>query len=134
MNSRRLFLQHLAQTSPAPLMLEIEKAEGLYLYSTDGKKYLDLIAGIGVSYLGHAHPKVVEAVKQQAERYMHVMVYGEYIQSPQVQYAALLTKHLPKNLESVYFVNSGAEATEGAMKLAKRVTGRPEMICFEKAY
>jgi len=134
MTSRQLFLQHLAQTSPAPLMLEIEKAEGLYLFDTKGKRYLDLISGIAVSYLGHSHPKVVEAVKQQAEKYMHLMVYGEYVQSPQVQYAALLMKHLPKNLNSVFFVNSGAEAAEGAMKLAKRFTGRTEIACFDKAY
>lgn len=134
MNPRQLFLQHLAQTSPVPLQLEIEKAEGLYLYAADGKRYLDLISGIAVSYLGHAHPAVVEAVKAQAEKYMHLMVYGEYVQSPQVQYAALLTQHLPEKLNSVYFVNSGAEATEGAMKLAKRFTGRAEIVCFDKAY
>jgi acetylornithine/succinyldiaminopimelate/putrescine aminotransferase len=133
MNSR-LFLQHLAQTSASPLMLEIEKAEGLYLYAPGGKKYLDLISGIAVSYLGHAHPKVIEAVKRQVDKHMHLMVYGEFVQSPQVEYATLLAKHLPRSLDCVYFVNSGAEATEGAMKLAKRFAGRPEIVCFDKAY
>lgn len=134
MTPRQLFLRHLAQTSPAPLQLEIEKAEGVYLFDTKGKRYLDLISGIAVSYLGHSHPEVVAAVKQQAGKYMHLMVYGEYVQAPQVQYAAFLAKHLPEKLNSVYFVNSGAEATEGAMKLVKRFTGRSEIICFDKAY
>ena len=134
MTSRQLFLEHLAQTSPSPLALEFEKAEGVYLFDKKGKRYLDLISGIAVSYLGHGHPKVVEAVKVQAEKYMHLMVYGEYIQSPQVRYAKLLAEHLPKKLQSVYFVNSGAEAVEGAMKLSKKATGRFEIICFENAY
>ncbi len=115
-------------------MLEIEKAEGVYLFGSDGKRYLDLISGISVSYLGHCHPKVIEAVKNQVEKHMHLMVYGEYIQSPQVRFAKLLAAHLPKNLQCVYFVNSGAEATEGGMKLAKKATGRTEIICFDKAY
>ena len=115
-------------------MLEIERAEGSYLFDSTGKKYLDLISGVSVSYLGHHHPKVIAAVQTQAEKHMHVMVYGEYVQSPQVQFAKLLAAHLPQPLQSVYFVNSGAEATEGAMKLAKKFTGRSEVVCFDKAY
>lgn len=115
-------------------MLEIARAEGLYLFDKNGKRYADLIAGIAVSYLGHSHPQVVEAVKQQAETHLHLMVYGEYIQSPQVRLAKLLADNLPENLQCIYFVNSGAEATEGALKLAKKATGRSEIICFDKAY
>ena len=131
---RQLFLNHIAQTSPAPIGLEIEHAEGCYLFDVTGKKYCDLISGISVSSLGHCHPKVVEAINHQARRYMHTMVYGEYIQSPQVNLAKALTDLLPESLNSVYFVNSGAEAVEGAMKLAKRVTGRTEIISFHNAY
>jgi acetylornithine/succinyldiaminopimelate/putrescine aminotransferase len=134
MNLRQLFLQHVAQTSPAPLALEIVKAEGCELADVAGKKYIDLIGGISVANIGHRHPEVVEAVKKQLDEYMHIMVYGEYVQSPQVQYAKLLTEHLPLILNSVYFTNSGAEAVEGAMKLAKRVTGRTEIIAFENSY
>ena len=134
MTQRQLFLRHLAQTSAFPLMLEIERAEGLYLYDRSGKAYLDLIAGIGVSSLGHCHPAVVSAVKEQADRYLHTMVYGEYVLTPQVELAQLLTQHLPASLHSVYFVNSGAEATEGAMKLAKRYTGRSEFVAARYAY
>ncbi len=133
-SNRQLFLSHLAQTSPSPLLLEIERAEGMYLYQADGKKYMDLIAGISVSNLGHSHPAVVSAVKQQAEKYMHLMVYGEFVQSPQVLYAAALSKVLPPALSSIYFTNSGAEATEGAMKLAKRLTGRRQFVHFKDAY
>ncbi|HWB63449.1 MAG TPA: aminotransferase class III-fold pyridoxal phosphate-dependent enzyme [Chitinophagales bacterium] len=132
--NRQLFLNHIAQTSTAPLMLEFERAEGLYLYSSDGKKYTDLIAGIAVSNVGHSHPQVVKAVKEQAEKYMHLMVYGEFVESPQVKYATALTQHLPAQLNNVYFTNSGAEATEGAMKLAKRFTGRQEIVSFKNAY
>lgn len=131
---RQLFLQHIAQTSPTPLLLEIERAEGMYLYSPDGKPYLDLIAGIGVSCLGHRHPAVVEAVQGQLDKYMHTLVYGEFILAPQVQLAELLARCLPDPLDSVYFVNSGTEATEGAMKLAKRYTGRYEIVACKKAY
>jgi acetylornithine/succinyldiaminopimelate/putrescine aminotransferase len=131
---RQLFLNHVAQTSPAPIALEIERAEGCYLIDVNGKKYCDLISGISVSSLGHCHPKVVEAINNQAQRYMHTMVYGEYIQSPQVDLAKELTDLLPKKLNSVYFVNSGAEALEGALKIAKRVTGRTEIISFNNAY
>jgi len=134
LTERQLFLSNLAQTSPIPLGLEIEKAEGCYLYDKDGKKYLDLISGISVSNIGHRHPKVVHAIKDQADKYLHLMVYGEYVQSPQVQYARLLTDHLPESLNCVYFTNSGTEATEGAMKLAKRATGRSEIIGCINSY
>jgi len=134
MTQRELFFQHVAQTSPAPLALEIVKAEGCCLWDASGEKYLDLIAGISVSQTGHRHPKVIQAIHQQLDRYLHLMVYGELIQSPQVQYAELLTKHLPASLNSVYFTNSGTEATEGAMKLAKRVTGRTNILAFNKSY
>jgi acetylornithine/N-succinyldiaminopimelate aminotransferase len=134
MNERTLFLRHVAQTSPSPLGLEIGRAEGLYLYDVSGKEYLDLIGGISVCNTGHRHPKVVQAIKDQADKYLHLLVYGELIQSPQVQYATLLAAQLPASLNSVYFTNSGAEATEGAMKLAKRVTGRTEMVAFNQSY
>ncbi len=134
MNQRQLFLQHLAQTSPFPLALEIDYAEGIYLYDTSGKTYIDLIAGIGVSVLGHRPPQVAAAIKAQLDRYWHTMVYGEYILAPQVQLATRLADHLPPALNSVYFVNSGSEATEGAMKLAKRYTGRAEIIACRYAY
>jgi len=134
MNERQLFFQHIGQTSDSPLALEIEKAEGIYLYDTSGKAYIDLISGVSVSNIGHRNPKVVEAVKNQVDKYMHLMVYGEYIQSPQVQLAKLLTEVLPESLNSVYLVNSGSEANEGALKLAKRYTHRSEMIAFKKAY
>ncbi|MEO1514545.1 MAG: aspartate aminotransferase family protein [Bacteroidota bacterium] len=131
---RQLFLQHLAQTSEAPLMLEVERAEGVFLYDPSGKAYLDLIAGIGVSSLGHRHPAVIAAIKDQADRYLHTMVYGEYLLNPQIQLANLIATQLPDPLDSVYFVNSGSEATEGAMKLAKRYTGRSEFISAYKSY
>jgi len=134
MNQRELFFKHLGQTSPAPLALEIVKAEAVYLYDVNGKKYLDSIGGISVCNTGHRHPEVVQAIKDQADRYLHVLVYGELIQSPQVEYAQLLASSLPKNLGSVFFTNSGTEATEGAMKLAKRVTGRTEIVGFEYSY
>ncbi len=133
-NQRQLFLRHLAQTSDIPLLLEIEKAEGSYLYDTNGKPYLDLIAGISVSSLGHRHPKVVAAAKAQLDKYLHTLVYGEYVLSPQVSLAKLLADHLPAPLDSVFFTNSGTEATEGAMKLAKRYTGKSEIIACREAY
>lgn len=133
-SNRQLFLSHVAQTSPAPLLLEIERAEGMYLYEASGKKYLDLIAGISVSNIGHSHPAVVNAVKEQAEKYMHLMVYGEFVESPQVKYAKRLTEFLPETLNNIYFTNSGAEATEGAMKLAKRFTGRTQFVSFKNGY
>ncbi len=134
MNNRQLFLQHVAQTSPAPIGIEIVSAEGNYLYDTGGNKYLDLIGGISVCNIGHRHPAVVAAIKEQADKYLHVMVYGELVQSPQVQYAKLITSHLPKNLDCVYFTNSGTEATEGALKLARRTTGRTDIICCHNSY
>jgi acetylornithine/succinyldiaminopimelate/putrescine aminotransferase len=134
MNLRELFLQHVAQTSVAPMALEIVKADGCVLTDAAGKQYLDLIGGISVANIGHRHPSVVKAIQQQLEAYLHVMVYGEFVQSPQVRYATRLTEHLPQNLNSVYFTNSGAEAVEGAMKLTKRVTGRTKLIGFHKAY
>lgn len=134
MNTRQLFLQHVAQTSPAPVGLDIVRAEGNYLYDSDGKKYLDLIGGISVCNIGHRHPAVVAAIKEQSDAYLHVMVYGELMQSPQLQYAALLASHLPPTLDCVYFTNSGTEATEGALKLARRVTGRPNVVCCHNSY
>ncbi|MDR0420746.1 MAG: aspartate aminotransferase family protein [Prevotellaceae bacterium] len=134
LNLRTLFLQHVAQTSNSPMCVEVDRAEGIYIYSPDGKVYIDLIAGVSVSNTGHCHPKIVAAVKEQITKYMHVMVYGEYIESPQVLYAKRLTELLPENMSSVYFVNSGSEAVEGALKLAKRYTGRTEMVSFKNAY
>lgn len=133
MTARELFLRHVAQTSPAPLALEIERAEGCWLFDTAGKKYLDLIAGIGPSVLGHRHPRVQAAVQQQFDSYWHTLVYGEFVLSPQVKLAQLLAENLP-GLDSVYFTNSGAEAAEGAMKLAKRYTARPNFIACRYAY
>ncbi|TVR77956.1 MAG: aspartate aminotransferase family protein [Chitinophagaceae bacterium] len=133
-SNRELFLRHVAQTSTAPLMLEIQEAKGVYLFGKSGKKYLDMISGISVSSLGHGHPEIVEAVKHQAEKFMHLMVYGEYAQYPQSELAHLLSENLPASLNSCYFVNSGAEATEGAMKLAKKVTGRSEIIYCKSSY
>lgn len=133
-SNRELFLQHLAQTSPSPLGLEIERAEGSFLYGTKGEKYVDLISGIAVSSVGHRHPKVVEAIKSQVDQYMHLMVYGEYVQSPQVKLAEKIASLLPDSLNSTYFTNSGAEAIEGAIKLSKRITGRYEVASFRNAY
>jgi len=133
-NERELFLKHIAQTSPSPLAFEIKKAEGCLLYDTNGKEYIDLIGGISVANVGHRHLKVVEAIKKQLDAYMHVMVYGEFIESPQVRYAKLLTDNLPPSLNSVYFTNSGAEAIEGSMKLAKRITNRTQIIAFRNSY
>lgn len=134
MNNRQLFLSHLAQTTDFPLLIEIEKAEGLYMYGPDGKKYLDLISGIGVSNIGHRHPKVLAAIQEQLDKYLHLMVYGEYVQSPQVKLAKALIETLPSRLNNVYLVNSGSEAIEGAMKLAKRYTNRREIISCVDAY
>lgn len=134
LTNRQLFLQHIGQTSLKPMMLEIEKAEGVFMYGCDGRKYLDLISGVSVSNTGHCHPDVVSAVREQVGTYMHLMVYGEVIQSPQVKYAAKLLSLLPGNLDNCYFVNSGSEAVEGALKLAKRYTGRSRIISFRNAY
>lgn len=132
--NRKLFLQHLGQTSESPLLVEIAKAEGVYMYGPSGEKYLDLISGVSVSNTGHRHPKVVQAIKDQVDSYMHLMVYGEMIQTPQVKYAERLCGLLPGKLDCVYFVNSGSEAVEGGLKLAKRYTGRSRIISFKNAY
>ena len=134
MNIRSQFLNHLAQTSDAPLALDIVKAQGNYLYDRAGKAYLDLIGGISVCNVGHTHPKVVAAIQKQAASYLHVMVYGELIQSPQVDYASQLAQLLPDPLSAVYFTSSGSEATEGAIKLARRVTGKVEIVAAHKSY
>jgi len=134
LTDRQLFLNNLAQTSDSPMALEIVKAEGVYLFDVSGKKYLDLISGISVSNIGHRHPLVVQAIKDQADKYLHLMVYGEYIQSPQVKLAGALADLLPEKLNNCYFVNSGSEAVEGAMKLAKRLTGRGKIVAFNHAY
>jgi len=131
---RERLLRHLAPTSDSPIGLNIARAEGVYMFDPDGRKYLDLIAGISVSNVGHRHPKVVEAIKNQADTHLHLMVYGEYVQSPQVKFADQLAAVLPDNLDSVYFVNSGSEAIEGAIKLAKKATGRAGLMSFENAY
>ncbi|WP_168202491.1 aspartate aminotransferase family protein [Pedobacter sp. KBS0701] len=134
LTQRQLFLQHNAQTSPEPLMLEFVRAKGVYIYDAADKKHLDLIAGIGVSNVGHCHPAVVKAIQDQAETYMHLMVYGEYVQTPQVNFARALAEILPESLSCTYFLNSGTEAVEGAMKLAKRYTGRKGFIACKNAY
>ncbi len=128
------FFKYQAQTTPHPLALEIVKAKGSYIYDKQGKKYLDFIAGVSANTLGHQHPKVIKAIKDQADQYLHVMVYGEFIQQPQVELAGELAKNLPKELQSVYITNSGTEATEGALKLAKRVTGRAGIVAAKNAY
>lgn len=131
---RKQFLRHVGQTSPSPMLVEVERAEGVYFYTPEGKPYFDLVAGVAVSNVGHCNPEVVAAVQAQAAKYMHVMVYGELVERPQVEYAALIAKYLPEPLSSVYYVSSGAEAVEGAMKLAKRYTGRGEIISMRRAY
>lgn len=131
---RKQFLSHVGQTSDSPLMIEVARAKGIYFYAPDGKRYVDLIAGVSVSNVGHGNPAVVEAVCAQARDYMHIMVYGEMIERPQVRYATAIASLLPAPLESIYFVNSGAEAVEGALKLAKRHTHRTEIISFQNAY
>lgn len=128
------FLKYQAQTSPHPLGLEVSHAKGSYIYDSTGKAHLDFVAGVSVCTLGHCHPKVVTAIQDQAESYLHVMVYGEFIQQPAVEYAKLLASHLPAPLENTYLVNSGTEAVEGALKLARRVTGRSQIIAAERAY
>jgi acetylornithine/succinyldiaminopimelate/putrescine aminotransferase len=137
---RQQFLEHVAQTSPSPLGIEIARAEGIFLWTPPdgehprGRRFFDLISGVSVSNVGHGRPEVVRAVQEQAAAYMHAMVYGETIEAPQVRYAARLAELLPGSLQSVYFVNSGAEAVEGALKLAKRATGRMEVLAFRRAY
>ncbi len=134
MNTRQLFQQHLAPTSPAPVGLHIVSASGNYLYDADGKAYLDLIGGISVCNLGHGRKEVIDAITKQANDYLHIMVYGELVQTPQVAYSAALAAQLPASLSSVYFTNSGAEAVEGAIKLAKRVTGKTNLIACNNSY
>jgi len=134
MTQRQLFLNHVGQTSEAPLALEIVKAKGSSMWDVNGKKYIDLIAGISVCNVGHGHPKVIKAIKKQVDDYMHIMVYGELVESPQVAYAKMLTDHLPASLNSVFYTASGSEATEGAMKLSKRFTGRTQIISFKNSY
>jgi acetylornithine/N-succinyldiaminopimelate aminotransferase len=133
-NNRQLFFQHLAQTSDKPIGIEVAKANGIYINDVAGKAFIDMIAGFSVCNIGHSHPAVIKAIQEQVEKYMHVIVYGEFVQAPQVQYAKAITALLPENLDAVYFTNSGAEATEGAMKLAKRVTGRTKIVSFKGAY
>lgn len=133
-SNKQLFLLNTAQTSTTPKMMEIDYAEGIYLYDTNGKAYIDLVSGFAVSNIGHRHPKVLEAIKGQLDKYLHLTVYGEYVQTPMVQFARALVSVLPATLNNVYFVNSGAEATEGALKLAKRYTGRTGIVAFNNAY
>lgn len=128
------FFKYQAQTSPHPLAMEISRAKGCYIYDTSGKKYLDFVAGVSANSVGHNNPKVTAAIKNQLDSYAHVMVYGEFIQQPQVELCKLLVKNSPKNLNAVYITNSGTEATEGALKLAKRVTGRSEIIAAKNSY
>jgi acetylornithine/N-succinyldiaminopimelate aminotransferase len=132
--NRQLFLNHIGQTSPAPMMLEVVKAEGVWLWGPNNEKYLDLISGVSVSNTGHRHPYVVNAIKEQVDSYLHLMVYGELILSPQVKLAKKLATLLPKGLDNCFFVNSGSEAVEGALKLAKRYTGKSRMVSFNKSY
>ncbi len=128
------FFKYQAQTTHYPLAVEISHAKGSYIYSTDGKKHLDFVAGVSACTLGHQHPRVSQAIKEQVDKYAHVMVYGEYIQKPAVDFCKLLVANLPEQLNKVYLVNSGTEATEGALKLAKRVTGRSQLISCKNAY
>ncbi|MFM7327545.1 MAG: aspartate aminotransferase family protein [Bacteroidota bacterium] len=132
--SRETFLGHLAQTSPFPFLLPIERAEGIHLYAPDGRRWIDMISGIAVSNIGHRHPAVVSAIKEQVDKHLHVMAYGEYIQSASNALAARLASLLPPSLDCAYFVNSGTEANEGALKLAKRLTGRTEIVAFHRSY
>ncbi len=131
---RTQFLRHVAQTSPAPQLIEVARAEGVFFYTPEGKPYYDLVSGVSVNNVGHGNRAVVEAVQRQAADYMHIMVYGEMVERPQVEFARLLAETLPGPLDSVYFLNSGAEAVEGALKLAKRYTHRTEMISMRQAY
>lgn len=134
MTQRQLFLNHVAQTSDSPLAINMVKAEGSRMWDAEGKEYIDLIAGISVCHVGHRHPRVVDAIKRQADQYLHLMVYGELVENPQVDFARELCDRLPQNLTSVFYTASGSEATEGAMKLAKRFTGRAEVISFKRSY
>ncbi|EEI93920.1 aminotransferase, class III [Sphingobacterium spiritivorum ATCC 33300] len=133
LSNRELFLMNTAQTSNSPRLVEVEKAEGIYLYGPQGQQYMDLVSGFNVSNIGHRHPKVLEAIRQQLDKYLHVTVYGEFVQAPQVQFATDLLAVLPPSFESVYLTNSGAEAVEGSMKIAKRFTGRRQIIADKKS-
>ena len=133
-NLRQLFLEHVGQTSDNPMMLEVERAEGVYLYGLDGRRWIDLISGVSVSAVGHGNRRVIDAICAQARDYLHLMVYGEAVESPQVRYAERIASLLPDPLDTVYFVNSGSEAVEGALKLAKRYTGRTELVYYRNAY
>ena len=134
MNNRQLFQQYVAQTSLAPVGIEVSSASGNYLYGPGGKQWLDLIGGISVCNIGHCHPEVVAAITAQAQQYLHVMVYGEVVQSPQAAYAELIVKNMPETLNNVFFTNSGSEATEGALKLTRRYTGRTDVVCCHNSY
>jgi len=134
LSPRQIFLQNIGQTTGQPLTIEIDRAEGIYLYDQSGKDYIDLVSGVSVSNLGHRHPQVVKAIKEQVDRHMHLLVYGELVQYPQVRFARLLLDQLPGGFDNIYFVNSGSEANEGALKLAKRYTGRTEIIACNHAY
>ena len=129
-SNRHLFFEYVAQTSDFPMGIEVERAKGVYLYTLEGKKYFDLISGGSVANIGHGNQEVINAITEQTLKYMQLMVYGEYIQTPQTKLAAQLSEHLPETLNNVYFVNSGSEANEGALKLAKRFTGRSEVVAF----
>lgn len=133
-SNRELFLRNTAQTSNSPRLIEVEKAEGVFLYGPEGQRYMDLVSGFNVSNIGHRHPKVLEAIRHQLDKYLHVTVYGEFVQTPQVEFATMLLSELPKSFGSVYLTNSGAEAVEGAMKVAKRFTGRGKIIAATRAY
>lgn len=134
MDYKQSFFNHIAQTSDSPIGLKIASASGPFLFTVDGKRYVDFISGIAVSSLGHRHPTVIKAIKDQLDRHLHVMVYGEFIQKPQAEFAELLTSLLPESLNRVYFVNSGTEANEGALKLAKKYTGRHKFVSFLNSY
>ena len=134
MDNKHRFLEELAQTNPNPLLIEADHADGVYIYDKEGNKYMDMIAGVAVNNIGHCHPKVVQAIKSQVDRHLHVMVYGEFIQDSTLAFSKELTKILPGSLNCVYPVNSGTEANEAAIKLAKRVTGRTEIVSFRGSY
>ncbi|MFO8234092.1 MAG: aspartate aminotransferase family protein [Bacteroidales bacterium] len=134
LTNRQIFFQNIGQTSDYPAALEIEKALGIYIYDKEGKDYIDLVSGVSVSNVGHRHPRVVAAIKEQLDKHMHLMVYGEFVQYPQVKFVELLNQHLPETLNNIYYVNSGSEANEGAMKLAKKYTGRTEIVTARYGY
>ena len=132
--NKAAFLKYQAQTTPHPLAMEISHAKGCYIYDKNNKAYLDFVAGVSACSLGHGHPSVINAIEHQLQKYMHVMVYGEYIQKPALKLCKLLAQHYPKNIEKTYLTNSGTEAIDGALKLARRYTGRSEILAADKAY